>query len=57
MCGVDVFILFFLVEGLFLVLLEVMFCGLVCIVIDVGVDGEVLEKGVGIILNIYNVIS
>ena len=57
MRGADVFILPSLVEGLSLALLEAMSCGLACIATDAGADGEVLEKGAGIILNTHNVTS
>lgn len=53
--GADIFILPSLVEGLSLALLEAMSCGLACIATDAGADGEVLEKGAGIILNTHNV--
>ncbi len=53
--GADVFILPSLVEGLSLALLEAMSCGLACVATDAGADGEVLEKGAGIILNTHNV--
>ncbi|ARV60011.1 glycosyltransferase [Nostocales cyanobacterium HT-58-2] len=49
--GADVFILPSLVEGLSLSLLEAMSCGLACLATDVGADGEVLEKGAGVVLN------
>lgn len=49
--GADVFILPSLVEGLSLSLLEAMSCGLACIATDVGADGEVLEKGAGVVIN------
>jgi glycosyltransferase involved in cell wall biosynthesis len=51
----DVFILPSLVEGLSLSLLEAMACGVACIATDAGADGEVLEKGAGIILNTQGV--
>lgn len=53
----DVFILPSLVEGLSLSLLEAMSCGVACIATDAGADGEVLEKGAGIILNTQGVTS
>jgi glycosyltransferase involved in cell wall biosynthesis len=49
--GGDVFILPSLVEGLSLSLLEAMSCGIACIATDVGADGEVLDKGAGVVLN------
>ncbi|MBP0032806.1 MAG: glycosyltransferase family 4 protein [Roseofilum sp. Belize BBD 4] len=49
--GTDVFILPSFVEGLSLSLLESMACGTACLATDVGADGEVLEKGAGVILN------
>lgn len=49
--GSDVYILPSLVEGLSLSLLEAMACGIACIATDVGADGEVIEKGAGVILN------
>jgi glycosyltransferase involved in cell wall biosynthesis len=53
----DVFILPSIVEGLSLSLLEAMSCGVACIATDVGADGEVLEKGAGIVLNTKTVRS
>ncbi|MCP6762932.1 MAG: glycosyltransferase family 4 protein [Fischerella sp. CENA71] len=47
----DVYILPSLVEGLSLSLLEAMACGVACLATDVGADGEVLEKGAGVIIN------
>lgn len=55
--GADVFILPSLVEGLSLSLLEAMSCGLACLATDVGADGEVLEKGAGVVLNTKSVTS
>ena len=55
--GADAFILPSLVEGLSLSLLEAMSCGVACIATDVGADGEVLEKGAGVILNTRSVRS
>ena len=51
----DTFILPSLVEGLSLSLLEAMACGLACIATDAGADGEVLEKGAGVVLNTQGV--
>jgi glycosyltransferase involved in cell wall biosynthesis len=48
----DVFILPSLVEGLSLSLLEAMACGVACLATNAGADGEVLEDGAGIVLNI-----
>lgn len=53
----DVFILPSLIEGLSLSLLEAMACGVACIATDAGADGEVLEKGAGIILDTQGVTS
>ncbi|PHJ65990.1 glycosyltransferase [Nostoc linckia z18] len=55
--GGDVFILPSLVEGLSLSLLEAMSCGMACLATDVGADGEVLEKGAGIVVNTKTVRS
>lgn len=55
--GADAFILPSLVEGLSLSLLEAMSCGVACIATDVGADGEVLEKGAGVVLNTRSVRS
>ncbi|MBV9388575.1 MAG: glycosyltransferase family 4 protein [Chroococcidiopsidaceae cyanobacterium CP_BM_ER_R8_30] len=55
--GSDVFILPSLVEGLSLALLEAMACGLTCLATDVGADGEVLEKGAGVVMNPRQVVS
>lgn len=51
----DVFILPSLVEGLSLSLLEAMSCGAACLATDAGADGEVLEKGAGVILSTQGV--
>lgn len=55
--GADVYILPSLVEGLSLSLLEAMSCGVACIATDVGADGEVVEKGAGVVLNTKSVRS
>ncbi len=55
--GADVFILPSVVEGLSLSLLEAMSSGLACLATDVGADGEVLEKGAGVILSTKTVRS
>ncbi|APB33719.1 Glycosyl transferase, group 1 [Gloeomargarita lithophora Alchichica-D10] len=53
--GADVYVLPSLVEGLSLSLLEAMACGLACVATDAGADGEVLERGAGIILSAQGV--
>jgi glycosyltransferase involved in cell wall biosynthesis len=53
--GCDVFILPSLVEGLSLSLLEAMATGLACIATDAGADGEVLEKGAGVVIETQGV--
>ena len=55
--GADCFILPSLVEGLSLSLLEAMSCGSACVATDAGADGEVLERGAGVILNTQRVSS
>ncbi|MEM6868845.1 MAG: glycosyltransferase family 4 protein [Cyanobacteria bacterium P01_C01_bin.121] len=55
--GADCFVLPSLVEGLSLSLLEAMACGSACVATDAGADGEVLEKGAGVILNTQKVSS
>lgn len=55
--GADVFVLPSYVEGLSLSLLEAMACGLACLATDAGADGEVLEKGAGVILDSSRVTS
>ena len=47
----EVFILPSLVEGLSLALLEAMATGTACVATDAGADGEVLERGAGIVLS------
>ncbi|MBW4511157.1 MAG: glycosyltransferase family 4 protein [Scytonematopsis contorta HA4267-MV1] len=49
--GADAFVLPSLVEGLSLSLLEAMSCGVACIATNVGADGEVLEKGAGVVIS------
>tara|TARA_B100000963_G_scaffold61118_1_gene49045 strand:+ start:5582 stop:6736 length:1155 start_codon:yes stop_codon:yes gene_type:complete len=51
----EVFFLPSLVEGLSLSLLEAMSSGTACIATDAGADGEVLNKGAGIVLSTDNV--
>jgi glycosyltransferase involved in cell wall biosynthesis len=51
----DVFILPSLVEGLSISLLEAMSCGVACIATDAGADGEVLNKGAGIVIDTQGV--
>tara|TARA_Y100001978_G_C23380793_1_gene285366 strand:- start:61 stop:579 length:519 start_codon:yes stop_codon:yes gene_type:complete len=51
----EAFFLPSLVEGLSLSLLEAMSTGTACIATDAGADGEVLEKGAGIIMSTDNV--
>ena len=53
----EVFILPSLVEGLSLALLEAMATGTACIATDAGADGEVLQKGAGIIISTEGVRS
>tara|TARA_Y100001968_G_scaffold81731_1_gene72810 strand:+ start:1959 stop:3233 length:1275 start_codon:yes stop_codon:yes gene_type:complete len=53
----EVFLLPSLVEGLSIALLEAMATGTACVATDAGADGEVLEKGAGIILNTEGVTS
>lgn len=49
--GSDIFVLPSQVEGLSIALLEAMATGLACVATDVGADGEVLEKGAGIVIH------
>ncbi|MDJ0647908.1 MAG: glycosyltransferase family 4 protein [Xenococcaceae cyanobacterium MO_188.B19] len=51
----DVFILPSLVEGLSISLLEAMACSVACIATDAGADGEVLDKGAGVVLDTQGV--
>ncbi|BBL86450.1 Glycosyl transferase group 1 (chromatophore) [Paulinella micropora] len=51
----EVFILPSLVEGLSLALLEAMASGTACVATDAGADGEVLEKGAGIVISTKSV--
>ena len=51
----DVFILPSLVEGLSISLLEAMSCGMACLATDAGADGEVLDKGAGVVLDTQGV--
>lgn len=51
----DVFILPSLVEGLSISLLEAMSCGVACLATDAGADGEVLDRGAGIVLDTQGV--
>ena len=51
----DVFILPSLVEGLSISLLEAMACSVACIATDAGADGEVLDRGAGIVLDTQGV--
>ena len=51
----EVFLLPSLVEGLSLSLLEAMSSSTACVATDAGADGEVLEKGAGIIISTDNV--
>lgn len=53
--GSDVFILPSLIEGLSLSLLEAMACGSAVVATDVGADGEVIDKGAGILLDPHKV--
>ena len=51
----EVFFLPSLVEGLSLSLLEAMSTGTACVATDAGADGEVLDKGAGIVISTDNV--
>ena len=51
----EVFFLPSLVEGLSLSLLEAMSTGTACVSTDAGADGEVLDKGAGIVISTDNV--
>ena len=51
----EVFFLPSLVEGLSLSLLEAMSTGTACVATDAGADGEVLDKGAGIVISTENV--
>ena len=51
----EAFFLPSLVEGLSLSLLEAMSTGTACIATDAGADGEVLDKGAGIVISTENV--
>jgi glycosyltransferase involved in cell wall biosynthesis len=53
----DAFILPSLVEGLSISLLEAMSCGTACLATDAGADGEVLERGAGVVLDTQEVTS
>ena len=53
----EVFFLPSLVEGLSLSLLEAMASGTACVATDAGADGEVLDKGAGIVISTDNVSS
>jgi glycosyltransferase involved in cell wall biosynthesis len=53
----DAFILPSLVEGLSISLLEAMSCGTACLATDAGADGEVLERGAGVVLDTQDVTS
>ena len=51
----EVFFLPSLVEGLSISLLEAMSTGTACVATDAGADGEVLDKGAGIVISTDNV--